>query len=1102
MGTIAKVDINGTEHLIASTAYAVCNTQTGTAAKVATIQGNHVFTLIPGITVHVYFSSSNIAENPTLNINNTGAKPICKHGTTAAPLKFWQAGGVVTFTYSTDPVSTGCWIINNYKEYNTTQENSNWTATTGVTSILNKPVIPSTYSDVGAASVGHTHTYSDVGAASAAHTHTYSNVGAASAGHAHGSITSDGKITATGVTLANGDALVVTDSSASHVIKKTSIVFDGSTTTKALTQKGTWETFLQNYTETDPTVSEWAKAPSKPMYTYIEVGAASAAHTHTYSDVGAASAGHTHTAANVGAVPTSRTVNGKSLGSNVTLTAADVGALPTTTVIPAAQVNSDWNATTGVSSILNKPSIPAAQVNANWTATTGVTSILNKPTIPSTYSDVGAASAAHTHTYSQVGAASAAHTHTAANVGAVPTTRTVNGKSLNANITLTATDVGALPTTTVIPAAQVNSNWTATTGVSSILNKPAIPSTYSDVGAMSAGGVSVSRKVSTGINIADITINGTATSLYAPQAGESPIYSYTLDYGAAVDSTAVLSAYNAGGIILVKDNLAPTYPIATLQAFEGNSNAIDTLTFVCFNGSKKITYFWQSDQTSVDNGWRYWEESYKGISVFEYDRTYALTDLINAINRNELLYCHVSLNSTDGYDLPLIYYSTDENIFHFGGVRFNGVNYVLDWANWDGGWDDNGSYNLVIPKQTTWYGYCSTTASTAAKAVTVSNFTSSDFKAGAIIGILFTTANTAAIPTLNINSLGAKTIYIGGNSPNDTTNVLKWSAYTMIYFMYDGTYWSYISATAAATSEQPRGANTWYGTSSTADATAVKTATINNFVLTKGALITINFSTANAYNGLITLNINSTGEKNIYYKNAVTSSTNKPLWKANSCVTFVYSGSYYYIVNITPSPNDEIYYCGQVEFNTQDQNLRVVVGLDPQDLSDTTDIGSALESVWDNTRYCYAQARGTGATITSVTATIVTQLPLNTIEKSYGGYFVIQDGGIKVPSDGTYRISGSVYGRAHNVTESGATASSIYNANFGCYIKKGTSFADSTEILGNWWPHCGASGHCIGPIMYDLNANDIVYLAFRSRTAACNVSPSDRATYLLVEKMP
>lgn len=46
-----------------------------------------------------------------------------------------------------------------------------------------------------------------------------------------------------------------------------------------------------------------------------------------------------------------------------TYTAAEVGALPNTTVIPAAQVNSDWNATSGKAQILNKPTLPPVPTN-------------------------------------------------------------------------------------------------------------------------------------------------------------------------------------------------------------------------------------------------------------------------------------------------------------------------------------------------------------------------------------------------------------------------------------------------------------------------------------------------------------------------------------------------------------------------------------------------------------------------------------------------------------------------------------------------------------------------------------------------------------------
>lgn len=72
------------------------------------------------------------------------------------------------------------------------------------------------------------------------HTHT----GYASSTHDHGSITNAGAITAAGVALASGDSLAFVDSSDSSKVKKTSITFDGSTTTQFLSKKGTFETAL------------------------------------------------------------------------------------------------------------------------------------------------------------------------------------------------------------------------------------------------------------------------------------------------------------------------------------------------------------------------------------------------------------------------------------------------------------------------------------------------------------------------------------------------------------------------------------------------------------------------------------------------------------------------------------------------------------------------------------------------------------------------------------------------------------------------------------------------------------------------------------------
>lgn len=62
--------------------------------------------------------------------------------------------------------------------------------------------------------------------------------------HTHGNITNDGTLQENGITIGDGDKILITDNSNSQKIVKASISFDGATTTKALTQKGTWETFL------------------------------------------------------------------------------------------------------------------------------------------------------------------------------------------------------------------------------------------------------------------------------------------------------------------------------------------------------------------------------------------------------------------------------------------------------------------------------------------------------------------------------------------------------------------------------------------------------------------------------------------------------------------------------------------------------------------------------------------------------------------------------------------------------------------------------------------------------------------------------------------
>jgi len=102
--------------------------------------------------------------------------------------------------------------------------------------------------------------------------------------------------------------------------------------------------YLQSFTETDPTVSAWAKAATKPSYAYSELTGLPTLFSGAYAD----------------------------LTGKPTLFSGSYTDLTNKPTIPAAQVNSDWTAITGLAQILNKPTLFSGSY----------TDLTNKPTIP------------------------------------------------------------------------------------------------------------------------------------------------------------------------------------------------------------------------------------------------------------------------------------------------------------------------------------------------------------------------------------------------------------------------------------------------------------------------------------------------------------------------------------------------------------------------------------------------------------------------------------------------------------------------------------------------------------------------------------------------
>ena len=97
--------------------YGTCASASADVEKVVTLTDATGFSLTEGAVVIVKFTNTNTASSPTMNVNSTGAKPLCRYGSTtigtATTTSAWYAGSVITFVYDGT-----AWVRNYW--YNTT----------------------------------------------------------------------------------------------------------------------------------------------------------------------------------------------------------------------------------------------------------------------------------------------------------------------------------------------------------------------------------------------------------------------------------------------------------------------------------------------------------------------------------------------------------------------------------------------------------------------------------------------------------------------------------------------------------------------------------------------------------------------------------------------------------------------------------------------------------------------------------------------------------------------------------------------------------------------------------------------------------------------
>ena len=291
--TSGKIPSNPNTNTIPS---AYCNTAAATAAKAASCTD---YALLNNSWLHVLIKNSNTSANAlTLSVNSKTAKPIYINGSASSSTNYTLPAGTYLVYYdgtnyyfrtdgkltaditgnadtatklgtsnkgsSTKPIYLSGGVPTECDSYPTSLPASNTTNTyssTGTAPVSGTAVaaalgtldgnLNNTTPSSGKTLTAFSQTDGIVSATFGDISITKSQVSdfpstMTPSSHTHGNIQNGGTLQTTDVAIASGDKLVVTDSSDSNKIARTSVSFDGSTATKCLTQKGTWESFTNN----------------------------------------------------------------------------------------------------------------------------------------------------------------------------------------------------------------------------------------------------------------------------------------------------------------------------------------------------------------------------------------------------------------------------------------------------------------------------------------------------------------------------------------------------------------------------------------------------------------------------------------------------------------------------------------------------------------------------------------------------------------------------------------------------------------------------------------------------------------------------------------
>ncbi len=535
-------------------------------------------------------------------------------------------------------------------------------------------------------------------------------------------------------------------------------------------------------------------------------------HNVTKSDVGLGNVGNfkaVSTAASQGLTATEKANARTNIGAGTSNFSGSYNDLTNKPTIPSAQVNSDWNATSGVAQILNKPTIPDVSGKADKvsSATSGDVATLNASgnlvdsgktlgkSVPSdaVFTDtkntagstdisskiylIGATSqAANPQTYSQdtayVGTDGCLYS---GGTKVLTAHQSISGKADKVSNATSGNFAGLDSNGNLIDSGHKHSDYlTQHQDISGKADKVS-GATSGNVATLDSNGNLTDSGKTLGKSVpSDAVFTDTNNKVTQTNTTGSADYRVLLSENAN-DTTQTVGARKSA-------NLKFNPSTGNLQATQLNGVNIGSSPKFTDNDTKNTAGSTDSSSKLFLIGAT---SQAANPQTYSHDTAYVGTDGCLYSNSKKVLTDHQDISGK----ADKVTSATNGN---FAGLDSNGNltdsgKKASDFLTSHQTIKQDGVTGATANR----FGTCSTAAGTAAKTVSVTSGTFS-LEAGARVSVKFSNANTASTPTLNVGGTGAKNIYHKGSKI--TTGNNKGLLCGTVDFIYDGTQYHIIGA--------------------------------------------------------------------------------------------------------------------------------------------------------------------------------------------------------------------------------------------------------------------------------------------------------------------